>query len=145
MNMYQEGKALGTMPEAMKIYTYPDRELRIKAEPVESINGELQDLIDRMAETMYAAPGIGLAAVQVGVGNVLEPKIMGQSLDMHPVTVLLSLMFWGMIWGVAGMFLAVPMTAVIKIVLEHIELTAPVAALLAGQPIEKAVDLPERE
>jgi AI-2 transport protein TqsA len=82
------------------------------------------------------------AAVQVGVGNVLEPKIMGQSLDLHPVTVLLSLMFWGMIWGVAGMFLAVPMTAVMKIIMERIELTAPVAALLAGHPIEKAVETP---
>jgi peptide deformylase len=54
------------MPDKMKIYTYPDRILRNKAEPVENIDGEMQKLIDGMAETMYAAPGIGLAAVQVG-------------------------------------------------------------------------------
>lgn len=54
------------MPEQMKIYTYPDQILRSKAEPVENIDGEMQKLIDGMAETMYAAPGIGLAAVQVG-------------------------------------------------------------------------------
>jgi len=54
------------MSEKMKIYTYPDRILRVKAETVRDIDGETQIFIDRMAETMYAAPGIGLAANQVG-------------------------------------------------------------------------------
>ncbi|MFC1494763.1 peptide deformylase [Thermodesulfobacteriota bacterium] len=54
------------MSEILKIYTYPDPVLREKADPVENINGKTQKLIDDMAETMYKAPGIGLAAVQVG-------------------------------------------------------------------------------
>ncbi len=55
------------MPEEMKILTYPDKMLRAEAKPVENIDENIQILIDDMAETMYAAPGIGLAAVQVGV------------------------------------------------------------------------------
>ena len=51
----------------MKIYTYPDPVLKTKAEPITEIDEELQVLIDRMIETMYAAPGVGLAANQVGV------------------------------------------------------------------------------
>jgi len=51
----------------MKIYTYPDTVLKTAAEPVTEIDEDMQRLIDRMMETMYAAPGIGLAANQVGV------------------------------------------------------------------------------
>ncbi len=51
----------------MKIYTYPDSVLKTPAEPIRDINGDLQSVIDRMIETMYLAPGIGLAANQVGI------------------------------------------------------------------------------
>lgn len=51
----------------MKIYTYPDPVLKTPAEPIHDINGDLQSVIDRMIETMYLAPGIGLAANQVGI------------------------------------------------------------------------------
>ena len=51
----------------MKIYKFPEPVLRKRAEPVENIDGEVQVLIDAMGETMYAAPGIGLAATQVNV------------------------------------------------------------------------------
>ncbi len=50
-----------------EILIYPHKILKTKAEPVKNINQELQDLIDEMLETMYKAPGIGLAANQVGV------------------------------------------------------------------------------
>jgi len=50
----------------LKIYTYPDEILKRRAEAVENIDGSVQTLIDDMVETMYAAPGIGLAAPQVG-------------------------------------------------------------------------------
>lgn len=53
--------------DELKIFTYPDPVLRVHADPVENIDGEIQDLVDRMIEIMYAAPGIGLAANQVGV------------------------------------------------------------------------------
>ena len=48
------------------ILHYPDPRLREKAEPVQTITKEIQDLVDDMAETMYAAPGVGLAATQIG-------------------------------------------------------------------------------
>jgi peptide deformylase len=57
------------MTEKMKIYTYPESALRVMADPVENIDEDVQHLIKCMAETMYTAPGVGLAATQVG-----EPK-----------------------------------------------------------------------
>lgn len=75
-----------------------------------------------------ALPG----AVQLAMGNVIEPKIMGVGLGLHPVTVLLSLALWGVIWGIAGMVLAVPITAVLRIVLNQFEITQSAADLLAG-------------
>jgi predicted PurR-regulated permease PerM len=59
--------------------------------------------------------------VHMFVGNVLEPLLFGHSLELQPVVILLSLMVWGMLWGVIGMVLAVPMTAVLKIHLTYID------------------------
>lgn len=73
------------------------------------------------------------AAIQLLIGNIVEPKLLGKGLDLHPITILISLMFWGLIWGVAGMFLAVPITAVLKIVLEKIPLTYHLSEILAGR------------
>jgi peptide deformylase len=50
-----------------KIYTYPDKFLKEPAKPVQNIDGATQDIINGMAETMYHAPGVGLASVQVGI------------------------------------------------------------------------------
>ena len=76
-------------------------------------------------------------AIQFSIGNVIEPKVMGDSMDLHPITVLICLIFWGMVWGIAGMFLAVPITAVLKIVFSKIEATQTLSEILAGR-------LPER-
>lgn len=73
------------------------------------------------------------SGVQVISGNVIEPKMMGDSFELHPIVILLSLMLWGMIWGIVGMLLAVPITAAIKIVLEKIDRTRPIAELMAGR------------
>ncbi len=54
------------MSDTLTIYRYPDPVLRAKAQPIENIDGKLQELIDGMTVTMYKAPGIGLAAPQVG-------------------------------------------------------------------------------
>jgi AI-2 transport protein TqsA len=72
-------------------------------------------------------------AVQMTIGNGIEPKIMGDSLDLHPITILLTLIFWGLVWGPVGMLLAAPITAVLKIILERFDTTRPVASLLAGR------------
>jgi AI-2 transport protein TqsA len=71
--------------------------------------------------------------VQIVVGNGVEPMVMGEGLELHPVTILLALMFWGLLWGIPGMLLAAPMTAVLRIVLVRIQTTRPVAELLAGR------------
>lgn len=76
-----------------------------------------------------ALPG----AIQMGIGSFVEPKILGESLDLHPVTILLALIVWGMLWGIVGMLLATPLTAVMKIFFERIEHTEPIADLLAGR------------
>ena len=60
-----------------------------------------------------------LAAVQFFIGNILDPKLMGENLGLHPVVILLALLFWGYIWGIAGMFLAIPLTAIINILINR--------------------------
>ncbi|MEM7477800.1 MAG: AI-2E family transporter [Planctomycetota bacterium] len=72
-------------------------------------------------------------SIQVVSGSVIEPKMMGETSDLHPVVILLALMFWGMMWGITGMFLATPITAGIKIVLEGNPTTKPAADILAGR------------
>ncbi|MHC4701412.1 MAG: AI-2E family transporter, partial [Planctomycetota bacterium] len=72
-------------------------------------------------------------SIQFVVGNLLQPKMLGESLDLHPIVVLLSLIFFGTIWGIIGMFLAVPITAVVKILLERFGYTRNVADLIAGK------------
>jgi len=53
------------------------------------------------------------------VGNLIEPKIFGNRLGLNPLVILISLLLWGYIWGIVGMFLSVPLTAVIKIVISN--------------------------
>ncbi|MBI9072883.1 MAG: AI-2E family transporter [Melioribacteraceae bacterium] len=60
-----------------------------------------------------------LAGTQNIIGNFIEPKIMGNRLGLNPLVILLSLLLWGYIWGIVGMFLSVPLTAVIKIILSN--------------------------
>ena len=67
------------------------------------------------------------------IGNGIEPKIMGEGLDLHPVTILLGLVFWGLLWGVVGMLLAAPIMAVVRLVLGRFETTRAVGELLAGR------------
>lgn len=72
--------------------------------------------------------------VHMFVGNVLEPLLFGHSLELHPIAILLSLMVWGMLWGIIGMVLAVPMTAVLKIHLASVDHPAAafIVRMLAG-------------
>jgi len=85
-------------------------------------------------ESMW--PVIGVVAlpglIQLSIGNGVEPVLMGHGLELHPLVVLLALLFWGLLWGVAGMFLAAPLTAILRLVLERFETTQPVAELMAG-------------
>lgn len=78
------------------------------------------------------------AAIQGLMGNAVEPKLMGDSLDLHPVAILISLIFWGMLWGIVGMLLATPITAVGKIFLQRFDGSRPLAELLAGRLSESS-------
>jgi AI-2 transport protein TqsA len=91
-------------------------------------------IFDPQGSLLWMIAVIGVSSsIQLISGNLIEPKMMGESSDLHPVTVLLALMFWGMMWGVIGMFLATPITAALKIMLERIDQTRPVADLMAGR------------
>jgi AI-2 transport protein TqsA len=81
-----------------------------------------------MVLAIVAVPG----AIHMLIGNMVVPKLMGSGLELHPVTVLLALAFWGLLWGIVGMVLAVPIVAMLRIILSHFSTTRPLANLLAG-------------
>jgi len=60
-----------------------------------------------------------IIVVQNIVGNILEPKIFGNRLGLNPLIILISLLIWGYIWGIVGMLLSVPLTAIVKIILSN--------------------------
>ena len=74
-----------------------------------------------------------LTATEFIIGNLIEPRFLGDGMDLHPAVVIASLIFWGLVWGVPGAFLSVPITASVKIILSKIKHTRPVAELLAGR------------
>lgn len=74
-----------------------------------------------------------LTTIHFIIGNILETKWLGKGMDLDPIVVIACLIFWALVWGVMGALLAVPMTAIIKIVLERNETTKPLADLLGGK------------
>ena len=77
-----------------------------------------------------------LQSIQFVVGNVVLPRMQGESLNIDPVVVLLSLAFWGAVWGVAGMFLSTPLTVIAMVVCAQFDGARWVAVLLSadGEP-----------
>lgn len=73
-----------------------------------------------------------LISIQVTIGNVLEPKLMGKSLNLSPLVIIISLVLWGNIWGITGMFLCVPIMAIINIVLAKFPRTRPWAVMFSA-------------
>ena len=74
-----------------------------------------------------------LIAIQNIMGNGVEPKIFSNSLNLSSVLILVALIFWGWLWGIIGMILAVPLTATIKIVCENIPALRPISILMGGK------------
>ncbi len=95
----------------------------------------LFNYVPSIGSIVAALPAILLAAVQLGpiptliiavtylvvnvtIGNVIEPRVLGRHLGLSPLVVILSLFFWGFVWGPTGMLLSIPLTVVIKLLLE---------------------------
>ena len=74
---------------------------------------------------------LALSAVQFVIGNFLDPYVMGNSLNLSPFAILISLAVWSELWGIPGAFLAVPITAIVTIVFSEFPGTRPVAVLLS--------------
>lgn len=81
--------------------------------------------------TLFLLAAVLLTGAQQLVGSFIEPRMMGKSLNLSPLVILLSLAAWGTMWGIAGMFLCVPMTVVLMIILGQFESTRGVAILLS--------------
>lgn len=74
-----------------------------------------------------------LVAIQVIMGNIIEPKLAGDKLNLSPLVIMISLVLWNSIWGISGMFLCVPITVIINIIFSNIESTKSIAVLLSAK------------
>jgi AI-2 transport protein TqsA len=86
----------------------------------------------------FAAAGI-LAIEQV-IGNYVDPRVQGRQVSISPLIILIALLFWGWVWGVAGAFLAVPMTTAILILSARLAPLRPLALLLSDETDEEGLD-----
>ena len=116
----------------------------------------LLNFIPTLGSILAAVPPVLLALVQLGVGeaaltaagfvvvnvvlgNVLEPRMMGKGLDLSALVVFLSLVFWGWILGSIGMLLSIPLTMTVKIALESFEETRWVGVMLGSGTVAAKV------
>jgi predicted PurR-regulated permease PerM len=123
--------------------------------------GGIMNYIPNIGSIISTIPTVLFALVQLGlggalwtlgstmlihniIGNFIEPRIMGRGLGLSTLVVFLSLLFWGFLLGMVGMFLSVPFTMSIKIILEQNEKTKWIAILL-GTPAEAKTYLQNRE
>ena len=75
---------------------------------------------------------LSVTAIQMAMGNALAPKILGDQLNLSPVVVLLSLLFWGWLWGFVGALISIPIAAAIKIVCENIQTLHPISVMMGS-------------
>jgi AI-2 transport protein TqsA len=78
---------------------------------------------------IYVLATMGI--VQIILGNFVEPKMMGKGTNLGPITIIIAVAFWGMIWGITGMILAVPVTSVFVIILSQVPSTRFLAVILS--------------
>ena len=83
--------------------------------------------------TLTGIVALGCSITQFLIGNILDPMLLGQTLRLSSFGIILSLAFWGAVWGIAGMFLAVPIMVALMIVCAHIPWLRPVAVLLSRE------------
>jgi AI-2 transport protein TqsA len=94
----------------------------------------LYALIQFEGWTMPIVVFAGFAVLQITISNVISPMLQGRGMAMPPVAIIVALLFWGWVWGVAGALLAVPLTAALVIVCQHFKSTEWIAKLLAREP-----------
>jgi len=87
---------------------------------------------------------IGILLINQILGNFVEPRVVGESLDLSPFIVLFSLGVWGWLWGFMGLVLAVPLTVVVKIICENIPILEPVSTIMGSYKALKERKSPDR-
>ena len=70
-------------------------------------------------------------AIQLLFGSILEPIFMGKTFSINTVTIIVMLFFWGYVWNIPGMILAVPLTVTMKTIMEQFDRTRAIAALMS--------------
>jgi predicted PurR-regulated permease PerM len=75
---------------------------------------------------------IAVVFIQLSMGNGIAPKVMGDQLNLSPVVILLSLLFFGWLWGIVGALMSVPIAAALKIVCENIETLQPISVMMGS-------------
>lgn len=79
---------------------------------------------------------LGMTLINLVLGNIVEPKIEGENLGLSPFVILVSLTFWGWMWGFIGLILAVPMMVIVKIICENVSYLNGIAILIGNSPKE---------
>ncbi|MFP4164283.1 MAG: AI-2E family transporter [Chitinispirillaceae bacterium] len=79
----------------------------------------------------FLVVALGVTSVQQLIGNFLEPRFLGNRLNLSPLVILISLALWGKLWGIPGMLLCVPITAIVMIVFSHFPQTRSIAVALS--------------
>jgi predicted PurR-regulated permease PerM len=82
--------------------------------------------------TLFLLVLIGIGVLQICIGNILEPRLMGSSFNLSPIIILLNLALWGYIWQIPGMFLCVPFLIIVTIILSHFPQTRAIAIILSS-------------
>ena len=102
-------------------------------------------LVTLMAVVQYAPSigwilfvGISAIVIQNVVGNFLDPRLSGNSLNLSPFIILVALTVFGFVWGIVGMFLAVPLLSILQIICANVESTRPIAILIgSGRTVKR--------
>ena len=77
-----------------------------------------------------------LIGIEILMGGVLEPVLMGKSFSINVITILIMLMFWGYLWGIPGLIMSIPITVFLKIIMEQFPKTQVVAGLISGKDFQ---------
>lgn len=106
-----------------------------------SVIGDALPILTALLQYGLGIHTISMAILTIGIkfiiGNFVEPVFMGRRMDLGTTFVLIALAFWGWVWGIVGMFLAVPISSIMKIIFTNIEPLKPLAILMGSKIEEK--------